>query len=294
MKCAGITLLIMMILPLIALIAFLMQSIDTLAATNTTIIQVNISEVAQIQVSPDYLDWSQIAPGANGTLRNITVTNTGSKTFSNGIYISVFDNATTNPTDNDLAYDYVSGTFLVAGNSTDLGNEAWWFVNQISWNESTYPSPTSPTAGADSWGWYHNTSSKWMWELVGNGSNYCNRGGDDGVTLKVQPTAGSASLGGATSATYSANNTYWSVWNISSGPLQQYCIAAHVSCNYIMIYRWDKNSSLPTGCFPPKLDYILPGSLAPSAEKRFWVKPHIPSGIVSGTAQNSTITITAE
>ena len=291
----SIALSIGIVLSSIALISFLMVPVDIHAsATCTTEILVNISEVAQIDVTPDQIAWLQIAPGANGTVRNITVKNIGSNSFSNGIYVSVdsFGNATNNPTVGDDSTKYMAGSFLVAGNSTDLGNDEWWFVNQISWNESSYPSPAGPTAGADSWGWFHNKTDKWLWELsntTNDDLDGCNN--NEGTGLKIQPTQGLASLVGATAATYSNNNSEWSVWNISSGPLQHYCIAVHKDCKRLMIYKFDLNSSLPSPC--TNKVYIIPGSFAPNAEKLFWVKPHISYGVPAGAAMNSTVTVTA-
>jgi len=282
----------LLILPLIGLIVLLTLPTDILAdAANTTNILVNVSEVSQISVTPAVMSWLQLAPGTNGTVKNITVENIGSTTYSTGIYLSVdsWANTTNNPTSpNTDASKYMSGSFLTVSNSTFSANDEYFFVNQVSWNETTYPSPSSPTAGADSWGYYSNLTNTWLWELSMSADGSCRNGTD--TALKIQPTANLNSLSGATAAEFMDNGTQWSTWNVTGGPLGQYCIAVASDCKTIMIYKFDMNSSLPTCNLR---NYIAPGSLAPSQSKSFDVKPHIPNGIPAGSLMNSTVTVTA-
>jgi hypothetical protein len=266
---------------------------DILAdATNTTVIQVNISEVAQISVSPSSISWTQIAPGTNGSVQRITVRNTGSTTFSNGIYVSVnsFANTTSNPTAGDDPRKYMAGSFLAISNTTDLTNDKYWFVNQISWNESTYPNPSNPNPGATMWGYYQNKTNSWLWEFKPSTGETSCRNGTGGAGLKIIPTAGSKDISTASTATFITNDTAWGTWNVSAGPLQEYCIAVHTSCNYIMVYKFDMNTSLPN-CW--NKGYIAPGSFTPGTEKYFDVHPNIPNGVPAGTVTNSTVTFTA-
>ncbi len=291
MKCtSGIALILLISLPFIALMVLLMLPVDIQAATNTTVIEVNISEVAQISVSPTQISWAQVAPGGNGSVQKITIENIGSTTFSSGIYVSVdsFANTTNNPTAGDDATKFMAGTFLVIANSTHLASDEWWFVNQISWNETTYPEPTSPTAGADSWGWYQNKTQKWLWELTASADGTCVNITD--TTLKIVGTEDGKDISGATSADPIANTTEWGVWSIGSGPLEYYCMAASSDCKRLMIYKHDINSSLPT-C--GNRTYLVPGSFAPGIQKFINVKPNIFEGVPSGTVTNSTITFTA-
>ncbi len=294
MRHISVVLLTAIILPLIALMVFLMIPADIQAATNTTVIEVNISTVAQITVAPKWLSWYQVAPGGNGSIQTVTVENTGSEAFLNGIYVEVdsYTNKTTNPTVGSAAHNYMAGSFLVIANSTDWPNDRFWFVNQMSWNETYYPNPASPTAGAISWGWYNNASQRWLWELVPNASGgQCVQGDDQGVGLKVQPTVDSASLSGATSANYISNSSEWSLWGLSNGPLADYCILASVDCTHLMIYRYDKNSSLPTST---NCTYIDSSTFSASESVTFYLKPHVGKGTVAGTATNSTVTFTAD
>jgi len=273
-----------------------MLPVDILAdAANTTNVQVNVSEVSQLSVSPPYVSWSQIAPGANGSVQTITVKNIGSTTFSTGIYVSVdsWANTTNNPTSpNSDTSKYMSGSFLVIGNSTHTTADEYWFVNQISWNETTYPNPQGApsVSGAVSWGYFWNKTNSWVWELKpATGDTSC-RNGSAGSSLKIQATANLNNVSGATPATFIANTTQWSTWNVTGGPLGSYCIAASQDCKYLMIYKHDMNSSLPN-CWIK--EYIGPGSLTPGQSKAFDIKPHISSGIPAGTLTNSTVTFTA-
>jgi hypothetical protein len=266
--------------------------VDILAdATNTTNVRINVSQVSQLSVSPLYVSWSQIAPGTNGSVQTITIKNIGSTSFATGIWVSVdsWVNTTNNPTSpNTDASKYMSGSFLVIGNSTHTATDEYWFVNQISWNETTFPNPTGGiTTGAVSWGYYWNMSNSWIWELKPfTGDTSCRNGT---TSLKIQATPNLVNVSGATSATFMANITQWSTWNISSGPLVNYCIAASSDCKYLMIFKFDKNTSFTCN----KDDYITPDSLAPGQSKYFDIKPHIPTGFPSGTLMNSTVTFTA-
>lgn len=284
-------LLVMIILPLIALITFFILPINIQAATNTTVIEVNISEVSQIGISPGNISWSQVVPGSNGSVQTVTIENIGSTTFTNGMYVSVDSmiNYTNNPTAGDAADKYMAGTFLVAGNSSTLANDVWWFVNSILWNESTYPAGmTGASSEADMWGYYHNKSQSYLFELNKSDDGTCRNCSD--AYLKIVQTVGSKDLTSTYSAVCSSNNTEWGLWDFESGPLQNYCVVAHTSCNFLMIYKFDLNATI-SSCGNDT--YILPGSFAPGASKDFYVKPHVPSGTPAGTATNSTVTVTA-
>jgi len=211
-----VILLIAIFITFICLIFSLMVPVEILAdATDTSEILVNISESAQIEVNPTNLQWLQVSPGGNSSVTRVTVQNTGSTTFSNGIYVSVdsWANSTNNPTANDDVTKFMAGSFLVITNSTYY-DTTYWFVNQISWNETTYPDPVSPTTGAVSWGYFHNKTESWLWELNGSTAGDCaNATGGDG-SLKIKTTvdvgAGSRDLSTATAAgTWQTNTSDW-------------------------------------------------------------------------------------
>lgn len=292
-----VILLVIFFLPIIFLMLSLFMPIEILAdVTNTTVIQVNISEVSSIEVSPTNIAWNQVAPGTNSSVTQVSVLNTGSSSFAAGIFISVdsFANITNNPTAGDSASKYMAGSFLVVANSTTLTNDLYYFVNQISWNESTYPSPTNPTAGAISWGFYNNKTNSWLWELKPSADGTCRNMTDTALKIKttVDSGAGSRDLSTNTaSGTASANTTDWATWTFSSGPFLDYCVASSTDCKRLMIYVYDKNSSLPS-C--TKATWIAPGTFSPGVTKYFQLKVHIPSGVPAGTVTNSTVTFTAD
>jgi len=301
MKCtSSIALLILIILPLIVIIVLLTLPIDILAdAANTTVIQINITQVAQISVSPAALNWSQVSPGSNGTVQTVTVTNIGSTTFTNGIYVSAdsWVNTTNNPTPpNTDPTKYMAATFLVIANSTDSANNVYWFVEQISWNETNYitPSPTGANPSAKSWGYYRNITNWWLWELKNASGDSSCRNGTDGATLTIVQTPGSTNLGTNYTANFVTNNSQtWGIWNFTSGALKDYCVATHTSCNYILIYKYDLNNTGLGSCGAQR-GYLAPSSsFGPGQSVSFSVKPHIPSATIAGTVWNSTVTFTA-
>jgi len=290
---SSITLLIAVVLPLISLIAFLIQPVDIRAAVNTTVMEVNISEVAQFEVSPTELSWIQLAPGSNGTIKNITVKNTGSTSFTSGVYMSVdsYFNGTPNPTIGTSADAYKAGSFLVAGNSTHHASDEWWFVNQVSWNETTDPITAGYSGwstSATSWGFFHNKSDSWLWELTKSGDGTCHNGTDG--SFKVVSTVNSKDLSATDSGAFASNKSGWGLWSFGAGVFKDYCVVSYTNCNYIMVYKFDMNTTLATCTNDTQ---ILSGTLSPGVSKMFYVKPHIPSGVPAGTVTNSTVTITA-
>lgn len=292
-----IILFILLLVSFVFFIASLMLPIEILAdAVNTTVIQVNVSEVASIEVNPTSISWTQIAPGANSSIQQVSIKNTGSASFGAGIFVSVnsFVNTTNNPTAGDASDKYMAGSFLVVANSTFLATDLFYFVNQISWNESTYPEPTSPTAGAVSWGFYNNKTQSWLWELKPSADGTCRNRTDTALKIKntVDSGTGSRDLSSGTSAgTASANTTEWCTFTFTAGPLVDYCVAASSDCKRLMIYRHDLNSSLPS-C--TKTSELVPGTFSPGVTKYVNLKVHISKGVPAGTVTNSTVTFTAD
>jgi len=296
MKCTtSVALLIAIILPLIALLAFLMIPVDIQAATNTTVIEINISEVSKIEVTPTELSWTLLTPGTNGSIQNITVKNTGSTIFSNGIYLSVdtWKNTTNNPTAGDDPTKYMAGTFLTAGNLTHVASDRWWFINQISFNETTEPSAAGYSGwstSATSWGYYQNNSQDWLWEMTAGGDGDCRNMSESG-SFKIVQTADSKDLGTTHSANWASNNTEWGLWSFATGALTEHCVVTHTSCNFIMIYKFDRNTTI-SSCNNDT--YVHPGTLNCGNSKTIFLKPNIPNGVPAGFLTNSTLTITAE
>jgi len=264
-----------------------------LADTGTVTIAVNISSVAALSVQPNYLEWILIAPGNNGTDQTITVTNTGSTSFSAGVYASIdsFAKETSSPLGSSSASSYASGNFLVLKNSTD---PTPYFVNRIEWNDTSLSGISNRGTYAVSWGLFRNMTKEYLWEISRDNSSLClNGSASNTMAFKIKTTVDSPSnrdmSSGTVSASFSANTTEWSTWTFSSGPLQNYCTAIARNCQRFMLYRWDKNTTLPS-CTGTQ---YLNATLVPSGQIYITANVWVPQGVQAGNTTQSILTITA-
>ena len=292
MEKIGLTILIILTLGIVVLSTLLLSSTG-LAAVNTTTIAVNVSEVGQISVLPQYLEFIGISPGNNGTDQTITISNIGSLAFSTGVYASVnsFITESSNPL-GGAASSYGAGSYLVLKNSSD---PVYYFVNRMEWNDTTIGTVTGKDAAGVAWGFYRNKTKKWLWEIDKDNNNEClnttsgvpNTGK---IRIKTTDFSGSYDLSSNTvNSTSVGNTTEWGFWRFTSGPLVDYCVAVRKNCQSFMIYRWDKNSSL-TSCSTTQ---YLNSSLGLSGSIIVTVNVFVPSGTPSGNATQSILTITA-
>ncbi len=292
MKEMALCLLIVLCLGVTILSTLFLSSIG-LAATNTTTIAVNISEVGQIAVDKNYLDWVQVVPGNNGTDQTLTITNTGSTTFTTSLYASVntYSTETSNPLGGAVT-GYYAGSFLVLKNASDTN---YHFVNRLEWNDSSIVgsiSDKNATYGV-SWGKYQNKTQWWVWEIRKDNNNEClntTAGSPNSAAVVIQNTQGSYAVStGISWGTGLGNTTDLGFWSFSAGPLQDYCVAVKKNCQALIIYRWDKNSSFPT-CNTRK---DLNKTLSVGASISVTVNVFVPLGIPSENVSQSTLTITA-
>jgi hypothetical protein len=263
-----------------------------LADTAPVEIYVNISSTSALSVQPSYLEFIQVPPGGNSTDKTLTVTNTGSTDFSTGVYASVDSfNESTNPLHTNNIGNFEAGDFLVLKNATD---STFYFVNRIEWNDSdVYSQATGKSTNGTSYGFFHNASKNYLWEIAHDRQGEClNTTAGDGMVFKIKTTNfnNDYNIGtGTTSATGYANTTEWSSWNFTAGPLQNYCVAIAKNCQRFMLYRWDKNSTLPD-CINT---VYLNKSLGPGGQLVLTANAWIPQGTPAGNASSSTLTITA-
>lgn len=292
MKEMALALLIVLCLGVTILSTLFLSSIG-LAAVNTTTIAVNVSEVGQIAVDKTYLEWIQVFPGNNGTDQILTITNTGSTTFTTTLYASVntYSTETSNPLQGPVT-GYYAGGFLVLKNASDTN---YHFVNRLEWNDSNIVgsiSDKNATYGV-SWGKYRNKTQWWIWEIRKDNNNEClntTAGSPNGAAVVIQNTQGSYAVStGISWGTGLGNLTDLSFWSFSAGPLQDYCVAVKKNCQALMIYRWDKNSSFPT-CTTRK---DLNKTLAVGASISVTANVFVPLGVPSDNVSQSTLTITA-
>jgi hypothetical protein len=288
----------------ILILAFL--TISTVYATSDTVnIDVNISVLTQIDVSPDYLNFSQISPGSEPTdFRTITILNIGSTNINN-IFATIdsTDVEASTPIGASAASSYAAGSFLLGKNATGTG---WYWLGRLEWNDTqdAFTGASFPTnLGNMSRGWYHNATKKYLFSVT-NGTNLANaRCNDTGTEVRVQRSAdtGDTSTRDLTGSGYDSclresSNIEWSVHTCpSTSPLANMCVAVHRLCQKIVIYQWDYNttSSRYSSLSCTNKTYVSPAVYTPGQSTTLKIMPWVPAGIPSGNASRSTLWITA-
>ena len=265
------------------------------AGDDNVSIVINISEVSSIDVYPDSLTWNATTPGADAGNYTLDVRNSGSLNLTN-IWASVNTTSieTVNPTGQDSTY-YASGGLIAIANNSNL---SFHFVGRLEWNISYVPSgftPTYPNASVNhSWGWFRNASMNYLWELTSNYSNSTPTGGmcNDSHTALNYSTGDDARTVAANGWTFTedAGATGWGVGRFTSGPLADYCIAIHSSCQKLFLYKHDYSSTYPA-CSNRR--YLRTTKLTPGSATLFNVRAWIPEGISRGNTTASTLTISA-
>jgi hypothetical protein len=277
-----------------------LKSASAASTPQTVTIAVNVSISAAITVTPSECVWNQVpAGGAEQTPCQLTIRNSGSVNLTD-VYASVNSFAVEGARPyGSAASAYASGAFLALRNST--GNAGYRFVNRLDWNETgpEAPSGFSQASGANSWGYLRNHTKNYLWSLEASGDTTCRNITDANFTIKTctdgQCTTRNMGADDVALGTAVANNTEWSTWTFTAGPLDDYCVAVYKDCKKIMAYQWDLNGSLPT-C--NNKDYVYKTTTVDrfTPDESFTVNltVWVPRGIPSGDTTNSTLTITAE
>ena len=281
-----------------SLCALLLPSL-VMATTNDTVsVNVNVSEAAQIEVSPNTATFNLVIPGDVGfpNSQAFTITNVGSTNFTQ-MYVSmnVHETETTNPLGTGNPSNYYAGGFVVLKNETDLaGGNNWRFVGRQEWNLTDKPEPYTPSTWAKAWGYFGNNTYQYFWELANGSAGYCN---DTGTILKIKQwavngTATAYDVGSdATTHQVDTEQEDWGVVDpVGTGPLANYCVATHVNCTRIYIYQWDQTSQLDS-CTDEWNLYS--GVFKPNDQFDFNITVWVPKGIPAGDTSSSTLTVTA-
>ena len=290
---------------LILAIAFLATfKTQVFAVPNDTVtVYVNITELAEIEVTPPYLNFTGVTPGRASSVTNYTnlldIKNVGSVNVTN-IWAEI-DLENSNPLGKTDPTSYKAGGFLVIKNESGSG---FYFVKRYEWNE------TETIAGAnlgdfdDAWGWFKNTSYYYLWGVnkswTGDCLNYSGMttGGIKRMTVADDGTSTTRDLtsGNAVAGTWQTNNTNWSVFTFSSGPWQNYCVAISKNCDRVAIYYWQKESNPSVqDQFPyyACAKYIQADNLVPGEVHTLTTQAWVPYGVPYGLTNPSTLTIYA-
>lgn len=287
----------MMPFTLAILILALMNGPTIFAAeTNDTVtVNVNISTVATIVVSPNAISWAGVNPGANTGTTNIIIKNTGSVNVTD-IYMttSAITDESTNPLPTADPSAYSAASLIFVKNSTEAAHS---HAGRLEWNLSSVLTDETLgiTAGTTAFahGWYRNSSgNEYLWKVENGTDGLCN---NSGAVFEIQQdpendTSLSRDITANPSTCSAVTTGAWGVFTCSDGPLEGYCVAAANTCNKIYIYKNDYSTTFPT-C--NNREYLLDGDLIPGAEDSISVFASVPNGIPAGDTTAGTLTIVA-
>ena len=288
----------------LSICAFLLLSVltfsnirTTKATTNdTVIISVNISELSEITVTPEALEWLDIVPGYSASVKSLDIKNTGSTNFTKlWVNVDSFSKETTNPIGKGNSLLYSAGSFVALRNNT--GEDNFRFVNRLEWNETEMPTGmTKNPSDAVSWGYFRNFTNIYLWNFNDSATaGECLNGSQMEFRIKTTPESitypDRDMTSGTVAGTFQTNTTEWGVWTFDSGPLKDYCVYIHKNCQKIMIAQWDHNSTLPP-CSSRK--YITQEFFMPENVHTVNLTVFIPRGVPHGNTTSNILTIVAE
>lgn len=279
-----ILVLLVLLLPLMVFLAVVMLP-TSLAATDTAniTIGVNIVSACGIETSESYLNWT-VSAGAVGTVQTFDIQNTGSQNITS-ISAMITDPETSRPYGQGSS-NWEAGNLLVLHNSTE---STYFFVDRREWNLSTIGSLTVD-AGADSWGYFRNTTYNYPWSLAANTTlNTCNH---TGTVLKVSNDNDDTDVTDETdicSTTIQTGASYATCYS-NNPPLNGHCVLINLTCEFIHIYKFDYEGTFPS-C--TNKTYLYSGVLMPTQTETISANAWAPEGAPAGNLNNSTLMITA-
>jgi hypothetical protein len=277
----------------ILLIILFQSNTPVMASYNTTDIDVNISQMSQITLYPNYLNWTQVVAGAIAGYKNVTLQNTGSVSVNNVFaWVDTLTDETSVPYGSSDPASYAAGGVLVIRNETD---SKYYYIGRLEWNwtadipNHNWGAVTSPIA----WGYFRNITNNYVW-VLGNGTEgRCN---ESSAQFSIETDIDTGGVGTRTpdntfSLTPSSNDAIrWSYAAITTGTLAGHCIAAYWDCSKVYITKFDKRTNF-TGCANQDYFYDTPLNAGNSTIIR--LDAWIPSGIPSGNLTRATLTVEA-
>ena len=142
------------------------------------------------------------------------------------------------------------------------------------------------------WGFFKNTSQEYVW-AIGNGTGgLCNDTGvqfgiDDDIDDGTESTRTPTTSDFATPDNVGAD---WSVFSIdrSGCPLEGHCVAVHVNCTKLYIYKYDYTANFPN-C--NNRDYIEDVITPGGGSEILTLDAYIPKGVPDGNMSSSVLTV---
>ncbi len=277
-------------------VLFASKSDITYAVDDNVTVDVSVTALTEITVTPSIINWSLITPGQVGGNVSVDILNTGSVNVTN-IYsfMSTIYNETERPYGSSFAGDYSAGAVVVLRNES---NTQYFWAGRLEWNWTEAIANTNrtdlnaPTAE----GFLRNASVSFYWN-IGNGTGgLCNNTGsqfaieddpDNGTVMSRTPTVSDITRNGG-----DTNFSYFSVTR-STNFLNGFCVAVGWECDKIYVYNFDRRTGIFNGSTCTASDWITAGPLAPYDVEKVVADVWIPKGIPEGTLERAVWTFVA-
>ncbi|MCK5333973.1 MAG: hypothetical protein KAJ24_05645, partial [Candidatus Aenigmarchaeota archaeon] len=260
---------------LIAIALIASPKIDAATDTDDFNITVNVSVVTQVTVLPTSLSWTALAPGTNGNIQNVSLSNTGTVNLSS-FYASpnTITMEATNPLETGDPAAYAATGFMIVANET--ADSPYFHLGRLEWNLSkALAGEIFPTLEPNwSHGWYRNsTGNEYLWLLMNGTDGTCNA--SSGVTFQIKTAPENSTnlkrdhttektndvCGG--SYTGPSSEESWGVFTCgdTANPLNKYYVATYYDCSKIYIYYYDRTTTFPGSTNVPFLwnETVVPG-----------------------------------
>ncbi|MFH1473658.1 MAG: hypothetical protein ABIE55_02070 [Candidatus Aenigmatarchaeota archaeon] len=278
-----------------AAITLISTTLVLAAANDTVTIDVNVTEAAAIVVIPDTLNWTSVATGQVGGIKNLTVKNAGSINVTQiYAYIDTLVTEIARPYGSSDPLDFSAGGVITLRNETDT---KYYFAGRIEWNWTqdipNHDWSALTTSDATAWGYFRNTSSDYVWVLGNGTAGRCN---ETNTQFSVETdvdigTTGTRTPTNTISITASSNDpNNWGYGSMITGPLTGHCVAVTTNCDKIFIYNFDRRSNF-TDC--ANTDYLFAGNLTPGSTFITRVDAWVPNGYPAGFLNQTTLTVYA-
>ena len=265
-------------------------------ASNTTTLDVNVSQTAIISVLPTTLNWTSVSTGQNGTTKYINVKNIGSENVSSiYTYIDTLVSEYYRPY-GGAATAYSAGGVIAVKNET--ASTDYFFSGRLEWNWTqdipNHDWSIVDDVDAHAWGYLRNASSDYVW-VLGNGTDgYCN---NTATEFAIEYDVDTGDVGTRTPEggyAIEAESAEWGFLGITDGssPLDGYCVATYYDCTKIYIYKYDQRTS-PNFASCDNSAYLQELNLTPGYTMILEVQPWIPNGYPSGYLNSTVLTVYA-
>jgi len=283
---------LLLLVLLVTAVALLVATapVNVMAAYNTTDLDVNVSTLSQITLSPTYLNWTGVTLGTMGGYKNITITNTGSVNVTN-IYswVDTITDESERPYGSGDSTKYAAGSVLTIENE---GESEYFFLGRLEWNwTSDIPSHSwSAVTNATAWGYFRNLTNDYVWVLGNGTAGLCN---NSGAQFAIETDVDTGTIDTRTPVnvvSLTDGDDSWSYAAISAGTLAGHCVAASWNCSKIFIYNFDKRNNF-TVC--ANSNYLSTADLTPGKTITVRVDAWVPRGIPAGNLSTATLTVEA-